>query len=114
MLQWVLAAGTPGTVAGLATLHQRYGQLPWPQVVMPAIQAAQQGFAVTSCYRQWAPMRQSVLQQDATAARIFLRYGQVPPLSPLIRQPELAKTLGAIARDLKSFYQGWIAGAIAD
>ncbi|HIK25895.1 MAG TPA: gamma-glutamyltransferase, partial [Thermosynechococcus sp. M46_R2017_013] len=25
-----------------------------------------------------------------------------------------AKTLGAIACDLKSFYQGWIAGAIAD
>ncbi len=78
-LDGVLAAGTPGTVAGLATLHQRYAQLPWPQVVMPAIQAAQQGFAVTSRYRQWATMRQSVLQQHTTAARIFLRYGQVPP-----------------------------------
>ncbi|WP_298615807.1 gamma-glutamyltransferase [uncultured Thermosynechococcus sp.] len=113
-LDGVLAAGTPGTVAGLATLHQHYGQLPWSQVVAPAIQAAQQGFAVTSRYRQWATMRQSVLQQDATAARIFLRYGQVPPLGTLIRQPELAKTLGAIARDPKSFYEGWIAGAIAD
>ncbi|URR36653.1 gamma-glutamyltransferase [Thermosynechococcus sp. HN-54] len=113
-LDGVLAAGTPGTVAGLAALHKRYGQLPWSQVVTRAIQAAQQGFAVTRRYQQWATMRQSVLQQDATAARIFLRDGQVPPLGTVIQQPALAKTLGAIARDPRSFYEGWIARAIAD
>ncbi|WNC87505.1 gamma-glutamyltransferase [Thermosynechococcus sp. QKsg1] len=113
-LDGVLAAGTPGTVAGLAALHQRYGQLPWSQVVAPAIQAAQQGFAVTPRYQQWATMRQAVLQHDATAARIFLRDGQVPPLGTVIQQLELAKTLGAIARDPRSFYEGWIARAIAE
>lgn len=113
-LDGVLAAGTPGTVAGLVALHQRYGQLPWSQVVAPAIQAAQQGFTVTPRYQQWATMRQAVLQQDATAARIFLKNGQVPPLGTVIQQPELANTLGAIARDPRSFYEGWIASAIAD
>ncbi|WP_297061357.1 gamma-glutamyltransferase [Thermosynechococcus sp. M3746_W2019_013] len=113
-LDGVLAAGTPGTVAGLAALHQRYGQLPWSQVVTPAIQAAQQGFAVTPSYRQWATMRQAVLRQDATAARIFLRDGQVPPLGTVIQQPDLAKTLATIARNPRSFYEGWIARAIAD
>ncbi len=113
-LDGVLAAATPGTVAGLAALHQRYGRLPWPQVVAPAIEAAETGFRVTERYQRAATLRLPVLQADATARAIFLDQGEVPALGALIQQPALAKTLRAIAIDPQSFYKGWIADAIAD
>lgn len=42
-----LASGIPGEVRGLQYLHERYGQLSWDEVVMPAITAARDGFEVT-------------------------------------------------------------------
>jgi len=38
------AAGVPGTVAGLWAAHQRHGTLPWKDLVMPAVQLAEDGF----------------------------------------------------------------------
>ncbi len=40
------AVGTPGTVRGLALAHQKYGKLPWADVVMPAAKLAEDGFAM--------------------------------------------------------------------
>src|SRR5271168_4734667 len=38
--------GVPGTVRGLALAHQRFGKLPWKDVVMPAITLAEDGFRI--------------------------------------------------------------------
>ncbi|MFZ9981110.1 MAG: gamma-glutamyltransferase [Cyclobacteriaceae bacterium] len=42
-----LASGVPGTVAGLAEAHHKYGKLPWHELVQPAIELAANGFALT-------------------------------------------------------------------
>src|SRR6188768_600823 len=42
-----LSAGVPGTVAGLAEAHTRYGKLPWKELVQPAIDLALNGFTLT-------------------------------------------------------------------
>jgi len=42
-----LASGVPGTVAGLAAAHERYGSLPWAALVQPAIDLALNGFELT-------------------------------------------------------------------
>src|SRR5215475_9543085 len=39
-----LAPGVPGTVRGLAMAHKKFGKLPWKDVVMPAVQLADDGF----------------------------------------------------------------------
>jgi gamma-glutamyltranspeptidase/glutathione hydrolase len=42
-----LAVGTPGTVAGMAALHQKLGKLTWAKLVAPAVRLARQGVALT-------------------------------------------------------------------
>ncbi|HCM76917.1 MAG TPA: gamma-glutamyltransferase [Cytophagales bacterium] len=42
-----LASGVPGTVAGLEAAHQKYGKLPWRELVQPAIDLALNGFTLT-------------------------------------------------------------------
>lgn len=42
-----LAAGVPGTVAGLVEAHQKLGTLPWEDLVQPAIDLATKGFPLT-------------------------------------------------------------------
>jgi len=43
-----LAPGVPGTVRGLALAHKRFGKLPWKDVVMPAVQLAEDGFSISA------------------------------------------------------------------
>src|SRR5690606_34462273 len=42
-----LAAGVPGSVAGMVEAHQKYGKLSWAEVVQPAVDLAEQGFVIT-------------------------------------------------------------------
>ncbi len=42
-----LASGVPGTVAGLWAAHQKYGSMPWAELVQPAIDLALKGFTLT-------------------------------------------------------------------
>lgn len=105
-----LAAGIPGTPAGLAWLAQRYGRLPLATSLAPAIRLAQDGFRIDSRFIAAARFREPVLKSDANAARIFLRDGTVPARDTLLVQPELAATLSALARQGRDgFYTGEIA-----
>ena len=42
-----LAVGVPGTVDGMVKIHEKYGQLPWKELVQPAIDLATNGFELT-------------------------------------------------------------------
>src|SRR5215212_9347400 len=46
--QGYLAPGVPGTVRGLALAHKKFGRLPWKDVVLPAVQLADEGFAMSA------------------------------------------------------------------
>jgi gamma-glutamyltranspeptidase / glutathione hydrolase len=111
-LEGHLAAGVPGTIAGLAAAHQQYGKLPWRTVVAPAIKLARQGFIVSEIYTEQAKSKQKLLASNPAAREIFTRNGR--PLQPGERliQRDLARTLIAIARNPQSFYTGSIASAI--
>jgi len=42
-----LASGVPGSVEGMYVAHQKYGKLPWSDLIQPAIDLAQNGLKVT-------------------------------------------------------------------
>jgi gamma-glutamyltranspeptidase / glutathione hydrolase len=111
-LEGHLAAGVPGTIAGLAAAHQQYGKLPWRTVVAPAIKLAREGFIVSEIYTEQAKSKQKLLATNPAAREIFTRNGR--PLQPGERlvQRDLARTLIAVARNPRNFYTGTIATAI--
>ena len=105
-----LAAGIPGEPAALAYLAKHYGRLPLKQSLQPAIRLAEEGFKVTPHYRRMAAFRLDVLRASPSAAKQFLLNSQVPPVGHIIRQPDLAKTLRALALKGKAgFYEGEVA-----
>lgn len=107
-----LAVAVPGTVAGLAAVHQRYGKLPWKTVVAPAIRLADQGFPVSPGVAG-AIARQQTLQQNPAAQKIFTHNGKGLQVGDRLVQTDLAQTLQAIAADPANFYRGRIGQAIA-
>jgi gamma-glutamyltranspeptidase / glutathione hydrolase len=111
-LEGHLSVGVPGTVAGLAAVHKKYGKLPWRSVVLPAIRLARDGFTVSELYTEQAISKQKLLASNPAARAIFTRNGQ--PLQPGDRlvQRDLARTLIAVARNPQNFYTGSIASKI--
>jgi gamma-glutamyltranspeptidase/glutathione hydrolase len=111
------AAGIPGTVAGLAAAHTKLGKLPWKDVVAPAVKLARDGFAlddVTSKDLADATKRMRDLKLE-TAAKTFSKPDGSPiPSGERLVQPDLAKTLQAIADGGPSaFYKGPLAETMA-
>jgi gamma-glutamyltranspeptidase/glutathione hydrolase len=102
-----LAAGVPGTVAGLALALEKYGSLSLAEVLAPAIQLAETGFIVT-------PQLSRELKQLAPTPTIFLKPdGSFYQAGDILIQNDLANTLKLIAKQgIKAFYHGKIAKLI--
>jgi len=108
-----LAAGIPGEPAALAHLAEHYGQLPLAKTLAAAIRLAGEGFEVDEDYRSMVRFRLKVMQRYPSTAQVFLRNGEVPPAGSVIRQPELATTLRAMAsKGRQGFYAGDVAGKL--
>ncbi len=108
-----LAAGIPGTVAGLYTVHREYGKLPWATVVAPSIALAENGFPVSSRFTKAVNGRQDTIQKNPAARQVFTKGGILYQPGELLVQRDLARTLRQIAQNPQSFYTGDIARAIA-
>ncbi len=109
-LDGALAAGIPGTPAGLVWRAERYRNLPLATSLGPALRLARDGFAVDARYVNAARFRAGLLKADAATARVFLVEGEVPAVGDVIRQPELAQTLAALAANGHAgFYGGEVA-----
>lgn len=97
------AAGVPGTVAGFWQAHQRFGSMPWKDLLLPAIRLAEDGFIP-------AP----VLVDDIHSVNDwfgdqtnFNRYFAAIQHDRIFRQAELADTLKRIAElGADDFYRG--------
>jgi gamma-glutamyltranspeptidase/glutathione hydrolase len=108
-----LAAGVPGTPAGLRALHDRFGRLPWRAVVEPAIRLAGDGFAVSPRLHDALAWERDLLARFPETAAVWLPGGAPPPAGSVMRLPELAATLRAYAdRGPEAITSGAVAAAI--
>ncbi len=102
-----LAVGVPGSVAGLWALHQRFGTKTWTELVAPAIQLADEGFAVDADFTASIAEEASRLERFPASAARFLPGGRPPAEGGRWRNPELAETVKLIARDGRDgFHKG--------
>jgi gamma-glutamyltranspeptidase/glutathione hydrolase len=106
-----LSSGIPGEPAALDYLARKYGKLPLKQDLAPAIRLAREGFPLYARLQFIIRVKRDVLARSPEAARAFLTSdGGVPEVGALIKQPELAATLEAIAsQGAKGFYEGRVA-----
>ena len=97
------AAGVPGTVAGFWAAHQRFGKLPWNQLLQPAIKLAREGFVPVQIL---ADDVQSRFDWFGTRTNFNQYFGEVKA-GELFKQAELAATLTRIAEQgEEDFYNG--------
>lgn len=97
------AAGVPGTVMGLWEAHQKFGKLPWAELITPAVGYAKNGFKIAAKQYQY---REDALGlfKDSTN---FNDYFGTMKVGETFKQPELAQTLERIAdKGVSEFYQG--------
>ena len=108
-----LAAGVPGSPAGLYELHRRYGKLPWPRVVAPARRLAAEGFRVSTYLHDVLGREETrkLLLRFPESARVWLPNGEPPAAGSLLRLPNLAAALDRYAAQGP---EGITAGPIAD
>ena len=112
-LTGALAVATPGEVAGLVEAHRRFGGMPLAALAAPAIKLASDGFPLDATLRVAIERQRANMNRFPDLARIYMPNGEPPKEGDLIRQPELAATLKAIARNgAAPFYEGWIGQAI--
>lgn len=101
-----LASGVPGSVAGMWAAHQRFGTLPWAELVAPAIALAD-GIVMHERLAQSLSDYEQRLSRDAGTAATFLIDGRAPRVGERFAQPDLAATLRRVAAEGKrGFYEG--------
>jgi len=111
-----LGVGVPGTVAGLALAHEKYGsgQFTLAQLIAPAIKLAREGFPVDDELAETLPRAQPRLARWPAAAKIFLKSdGEALGRGESLVQTDLANSLETIAADgPRAFYEGLLAEKI--
>jgi len=111
-----LAAGVPGTVAGLYHAHRQFGRLPWKRLLEPAIAQARHGVSVSFDLAELLKSRQSRMCRNAATCGYFYKTGGEPyAAGELLVQSDLADTLERIANEgTDGFYKGKTAELIID
>jgi gamma-glutamyltranspeptidase/glutathione hydrolase len=107
--------GVPGTVAGLAEAHRRFGRRPWAELVEPARRLAADGITVDAVLAGGIAKADVHLRRSPAAMRCFFRPdGGAYAVGETLRQPDLANSLRWIEEGgAKAFYEGPIATLIA-
>jgi len=104
------SVSVPGAVAGWVALSERFGKLPFADLLQPAIEIAERGYLVPVVVQQkWAAATPE-LQSQPGFAQNFLPWGRAPQVGELFRFPAAARGLKAIAATKgQALYGGEIA-----
>ena len=108
------AVGVPGTVAGFALAHEKYGKAPWAQLVNPAQMLADTGFAVPRGLASSLARAVARLTQYPATVEAYSKHGEPYAAGERITLPDLARTLARIRDEGRGgFYAGETARLIA-
>jgi len=110
-----LASGVPGSAAGLWALHQKFGTRPWRELVAPAIELAERGFAVDADFSSAIGDEANRLSKFPASSSLFLPGGHKPIEGSSWSDQDLASVLRRIAETGRDgFYTGDTAALIVN
>jgi len=109
------SSAIPGTVAGFALAHKKFGKLTWAQVVEPARLLAKNGFPASQRMEIILALQVPIMKRFPETAKVFLHGGDTPlKQGEPVRQPDLAATLQRLQKNgPREFYEGRTAELIA-
>ena len=103
----------PGAIAAWVALSERYGRLAFADLLQPAIEIAERGYAVPIVIQQKWVAAAPLLHDQPGWSEAFLPWGRPPEVGERFAFPAAARTLRAVAESRgAAFYQGEIAAAI--
>jgi len=110
----LLAVGVPGTVAGLYLAHQKYGKLPWKDLIQPAIDLAEKGFEFNwTLYGNALNFKRQESDYPFMATYFNNDKGEITQPNEIWKQQALANTLKQIRdKGRDGFYKGKVAKKI--
>ncbi|MBA2460802.1 MAG: gamma-glutamyltransferase [Actinobacteria bacterium] len=116
LVHYAVGPGTcavPGLPAGLGALHRRFGRLPWPRLVEPAIRIARSGVSLPPAHAACLAMLAPVYTMNEDGAAIYAPKGRLLEAGDRLHQPGLAAALEILALEgPRSPYDGSIAEAL--
>lgn len=106
----VLPITVPGTVSAWEMIHEKYGRLPWEDVLQPAIKYAQEGFPVSPIITQvWKELAPKICGHEGAKKIYLINSERTPTAGEIFKQEALASTLKIIAKHgAEAFYRGEI------
>lgn len=107
-----IAPLVPGSLAGWAALRDQYGTMTWAQLLAPALEYAEKGFAVAPGVHEGFGNAEfgAAVGRYPYGAGIFFKEGAPWPVADVLKQPDLAKTFKAIVAEGPAvFYSGALA-----
>lgn len=114
------AVAVPGLVAGLGLMHERFGKMPWRDLIRPATDLARAGLSMDWYEAAVIGMSASRIATDPALSAMFLHDGgspgfaQLSPRAPKRKMPQLADTFDALGdQGWESFYRGDVANLLA-
>ena len=108
------SVGTPGVLRALELAHQKHGRLPWAQLFEPAIQLAEQGFAISPRLHQLIAADASMQRSPEMMAYFRNADGSPKAVGTNLKNPALAAVFSRIAHEgADALYKGPVAEEIA-
>jgi gamma-glutamyltranspeptidase / glutathione hydrolase len=90
------SVAVPGLVAGLEEAHRRFGSIPWPELVQPAIELARAGLDTTDEQRVLHTILAGILERDEGGRRIYGTSGRIET-DEFVATLELVRDTGSAA-----------------
>lgn len=110
-----LSVGTPGTPALMQEVHTRWGNQDWAELLAPAAELAEAGFAVSPRLAGLVAEDAERLSRSKATADYFLPGGNPVAAGDILTNPAYAATLRTLAEEgAEAFYTGEIASQIVD
>lgn len=107
------SVGVSGAVRMLELAHRQHGKRPWAELMQPAIELAEQGFTVSPRLHGLLANDKFLRNDPVARAYFYAADGQPWPVGHVLKNPEMAAVLRAVAaQGARALHEGSIAAAI--